>query len=305
VEFVAATSLAINVNIDTVVRSGLYGPIGGLDAVWNTKAATSATNLLHASGPATTVGFSSSGTAWGGPDQWAAPSLGMLQQGLRNFDTSAGNSQQLVIDGLNPERTYDLYLASGNLSAQRHNGVWATTNPTTTPGDHPCGNTADPNGSTWVEGNNYVVFRAVVPDGSGRITVNGRSIAVPAFDCRLPLSGFQLVEAVPGYAGWAAVHAGGQPADLDWNNDGVRNGVAYFMGETGLTTNPGLVDGKVRWKKAVTDAYAVKVSTDLQSWGDAPAGSVTEEVIGSDTYVVFTLPAGGPILLGRLEVTIP
>ncbi|MCX6873992.1 MAG: autotransporter-associated beta strand repeat-containing protein [Verrucomicrobia bacterium] len=111
--------------------------------------------------------------------------------------------------------------------------------------------------------------------------------------------------AASGYAAWAALYAADGAANEDANNDGVQNGIAYFMGENGLTTNPGIVDGKVRWKKAVTDAYTVKVSTDLQSWGDAPGDSVTEEVTGSDTYVVFTLPKTGPILFGRLVVVIP
>ncbi|MCX6875653.1 MAG: Ig-like domain repeat protein [Verrucomicrobia bacterium] len=104
-----------------------------------------------------------------------------------------------------------------------------------------------------------------------------------------------------GYAGWAATYANGQAANLDFNHDGVSNGIAYFMGETGRATNPGVVNGKVRWKKAVSDPYAVKVSTDLQTWSTAPGGSVVE--VGG--YVEFTLPTSGTIQFGRLEVTIP
>jgi hypothetical protein len=295
VEFVAVKPLAINVNIDTVVRSGLYGPAGGLDAVWNTKATTSATNLRHASGPATTVGYTSSGPSWGGPDAWGAPTLQLLVAGLRSFDTGPTNSQQLVINGLNPEKIYDLYIASGNLIGQRHNGVWSTTNTTTT----------DPNGSTWAVGNNFVVFAAVVPDASGRITVNGRSIPVPGFDCRLPLSGFQLVESVPGYAGWAAVNAGGQTADQDWNNDGVKNGIAYFMGATGLATNPGVVNTggvmTVAWPhdpNAVGITYKVQTSENLESWADVTA-------VDANGFLTYTVPQGSPKLFVRLAVEVP
>jgi hypothetical protein len=235
------------------------------------------------------------------------PTLRLLQRGFVNFGAS-GTTQQLLITNLNPAKTYDLYIASAILitTNQCSRGEWFTTNTTSTVGNQAVDNRENENGSTWVRGNNYVLFEDVVPNGSGNITVNGFAITEqPTYDIRLPLNGFQLVESAPGYASWAAVHAGGQAADQDWNGDGVQNGIAYFMGETGMTTNPGIVDGKVRWKKAVTDAYAVKVSTELQSWGDAPGGTVTEEVIGSDTYVVFTLPTGGPILFGRLEVTIP
>lgn len=115
------------------------------------------------------------------------------------------------------------------------------------------------------------------------------------------------VDAAIGYAEWADQYAGGAtaPANGDSNNDGVQNGIAYFMGANGLTTNPGVVGGKVRWKKAVGNAYAVKVSSNLQDWQNAPDGSVTEETTGSDTYVVFALPSTPATLFGRLEVTIP
>jgi autotransporter-associated beta strand protein len=309
VEFAAATTMAINVDIDNTVRSGLNGPIGGLGTVWNTKATSSATNLLHASGPPTTVGYTS--TNLGGPDEWGTPSLVMLQQGLRNFDTSPTNSQQLVINGLSSETTYDLYIASANIGGQRHNGVWSTTNTTTTPGDHPCGNTDIANGSTWVEGNNYVVFRAVVPDGSGRITVNGRSIAVPGFDCRLPMSGFQLVESSgsgPTYADWAALHAGGAeaPANGDYNNDGVQNGVAFFMGMDDLATNPGVVDGSVTWPHINTvTSYKVQTSIDLSptGWTDVLTGDPRLHDTGLGGSVSYDLlPAEQGTLFVRLVV---
>jgi hypothetical protein len=182
----------VNLDIDYSVLTGLYGPGGGSGETWNTTNQTSASSLRDSGSALGSVGFTS--TNMGGPDEWGSPSLAMLRQGLRNFDTAATNSQQFVVNGLDSTRTYDLYIASANLSSQRHNGVWATTNTTSTPGDHPCGNTAVANGTTWVEGNNYVVFKEVVPDAGGRITVNGHSISVAGFDCRLPVSGFQLVD---------------------------------------------------------------------------------------------------------------
>ncbi|MCX6879076.1 MAG: Ig-like domain-containing protein [Verrucomicrobia bacterium] len=308
VDFVAATSLAIHVNIDTAVRTGLVGPVGGLGAVWNTTAATSATNLLHASGPATTVGFVSSGPSWGGPDAWGSPALQVLFAGLRSFDTSTANSQQLVINNLTIGKKYDLYIASANCSGagsnQRSYGVWKTTNTTSTPGDHICDNRANQIGDAWVPGNNYVVFGSVEPDGIGSITVDGYSIPdAPTYDVRLPMNGFQLVESVPGYASWAIAHAGGQAANLDYNNDGVPNGVAYFMGETGVASNPGVVDGKVSWPHSAdaTDAtYRVLSSENLVDWSD-----VTVDSSDAGGFVTYTLPSGTPKSFVRLEVTIP
>ena len=105
------------------------------------------------------------------------------------------------------------------------------------------------------------------------------------------------------YATWAAQYASGGAANDDANRDGVQNGIAYFMGANGSTTNPGVVNNTVSWKKsaAAVAGYGVNVSTDLQTWTDAPLGSVAE--VGG--FVVFTLPHDGPALFVRLEVTIP
>ncbi len=196
----------INVNIDTEVRPFLGGPAGGLGSIWNTiqtgnLATTSVPNLLRASGTATTVGLNipyapgnpdvtGGGLVWG-VDPWGSPSLLLLQAGAFNFQTGPENTQRFEITGLDPAKTYGLYIASANcLSSQRSRGVWYTTNTTSTPGNHPCDNTANIIGDSWVLGNNYVLVEDVVPDGSGKITVDGYSTS----GYRLPLSGFQLVE---------------------------------------------------------------------------------------------------------------
>jgi hypothetical protein len=46
---------------------------------------------------------------------------------------------------------------------------------------------------------------------------------------------------VTGYATWASTNAGNQGAELDFDNDGVSNGVEYFMSASaGFTANPTL-----------------------------------------------------------------
>ncbi|MCX6874360.1 MAG: PA14 domain-containing protein [Verrucomicrobia bacterium] len=105
----------------------------------------------------------------------------------------------------------------------------------------------------------------------------------------------------PSYADWARDYAGGAtaPADGDYNHDGVQNGTAYFMGENGRATNPGVVNGKVTWPHvgAVT-SFAVQVSDNLHDWSAATAG-----VDSSDpTKVVFTLPTGAAQKFCRLMV---
>jgi len=194
---VTATSVVpsgiINMNIDYVTWPGLVGPAGGLGTTWNTSSTFSGSGLLDSTGFATGVGYTSSASIWGGPDQWNYPSLLMLLRGLRNFDISESNGQQLIITGLAVNKRYDLYIASANCSDQNSKGVWTTLNDTTTPGDHPCDNTGGINGDTWVEGNNYVAFKDVKPDGSGQIIVNGHSLD----GYRLPLNGFQIVKLPP------------------------------------------------------------------------------------------------------------
>ena len=218
-----ATPLAINVNIDDTVRTGLVGPDGGLGAVWNTIAADSATNLRHASGPATTVGFTSSGTGGWFFGTTADPNplnLSMFTHGWINF--SEPNTQQLVINGLDPAKTYDLYIASAILidTNQRSQGVWSTPNLTSSLGDQVCDNRFDQNGTSWVRGNNYVLFEDVEPDVSGNITVNGSAITEqPTYDIRLPINGFQirLAGSTPEFR-WKGVVGGNWTDVANWNN---------------------------------------------------------------------------------------
>ena len=105
-----------------------------------------------------------------------------------------------------------------------------------------------------------------------------------------------------GYASWAATNAGGQAANLDFDGDGVPNGVEFFLGATGssFTANPGVVNGKVTWPKSAgfLGTYAVETSPDLAAWTPATLG-----VVDNGTSVEYTLPTGEVRIFVRLLVT--
>jgi len=106
-----------------------------------------------------------------------------------------------------------------------------------------------------------------------------------------------------GYGTWAGTCAGGQAADQDYNNDGVPNGIAYFMGATGVVTNPGVMGGAVTWPHSASATgvtYKVLTSANLADWTD-----VTGAAIDAGGFLIYTLPTGSPKLFVRLEVLVP
>jgi autotransporter-associated beta strand protein len=98
--------------------------------------------------------------------------------------------------------------------------------------------------------------------------------------------------AINTYADWATANGVTGGVDGDSNNDGVQNGVAYFMGVTGQATNPGLnASNEVTWpvNPAYQGTFVVQTSTDLGTW--APADPQPTPSGGNLTY---TLPPNAP-----------
>ncbi|MEO5913582.1 MAG: autotransporter-associated beta strand repeat-containing protein [Luteolibacter sp.] len=116
-----------------------------------------------------------------------------------------------------------------------------------------------------------------------------------------------VISGPPGFATWASANgATGQTPGDDHDNDGVKNGVEFFVGGgTGFTALPSVVVNAgvrtVSWPKsaAFTGSYEVQVSSDLNSWAAAAGGSVTD----NGTTVVFRFPSGPTIRFVRLVVT--
>jgi autotransporter-associated beta strand protein len=105
------------------------------------------------------------------------------------------------------------------------------------------------------------------------------------------------------YTNWADANgANGQTVDQDHDNDGVKNGVEYFMGQTGstFTANPAAVSGTVTWPMGATytgvygTGYEVQTSTDLVNWTQVPIGTGDNTVtVTAGTSVVYDMPTGG------------
>lgn len=123
-----------------------------------------------------------------------------------------------------------------------------------------------------------------------------------------PATGLLTVAPLTGYALWASLHAHNQTEDQDYNHDGVENGIAYFMNNTGIITLPGIVGGKITWPNGGTLAataygteFKVQTSPDLASWADIPTGDANLTNLAAS--VAYTIPTGQGKRFVRLCVT--
>ena len=112
-----------------------------------------------------------------------------------------------------------------------------------------------------------------------------------------------------GYSSWATTHASGQTPSQDADNDGVSNGVEYFMNSaTGFTANPGVVTGKVTWvnggniaSAAYGTQFMVQTSPNLTTWANVLVAD--PNLSNTSGSLQYTLPAGSGQLFVRLVVT--
>lgn len=108
-----------------------------------------------------------------------------------------------------------------------------------------------------------------------------------------------VASATSGYAAWALANAPGQSVDQDHDYDGVKNGIEYFMGESGssFTANPSLNSAyAITWPMGAsytgsygTD-YVIQTSNDLSIWTPVIVSDVT---IVAGTSVTYTLTGSG------------
>ena len=165
------------------------------------------------------------------------------------------------------------------------------------------GGKVDPMGATEVVGTLYF---GAVQQASGTWGASG-SGATHIDNTHFTGTGVVNVTTGPaGYSSWADLYAPGQTMDQDHDNDGVKNGIEYFMGQTGstFTASPAAVSGTVTWPMGAnytgvygTD-YEVQSSTDLVIWAQVPAGTGDNTVTVNPgpapaRSVVYDVPTGG------------
>jgi len=94
------------------------------------------------------------------------------------------------------------------------------------------------------------------------------------------------------YTEWAATNGVTGGISGDSNNDGIQNGVAYFMGVTGQATNPGLdADNVVTWSvnPSYRGTFEVQTSSDLSTWTRA-----NPQPTPADGNLIYPLPLNTP-----------
>ncbi len=105
---------------------------------------------------------------------------------------------------------------------------------------------------------------------------------------------------------WSNSFSGGQTADQDFDGDGLKNGIEYFMGANNsqFTANPGIVSGVITWPRdpfATGVTFKVWSSSDLSVWTNVTGSADT-----SDPFSVkYTVPSGDPKRFIRFEVAAP
>jgi len=111
------------------------------------------------------------------------------------------------------------------------------------------------------------------------------------------------------YTSWASANNVIGEANADSNQDGVPNGIAYFMNATGRTALPGVIGSTVTWtnggnipSSSYGSQFVVQTSSDLVTW--TPVAGSDAKLSNTAGSVSYTLPPGAEKLFTRLVVTL-
>jgi hypothetical protein len=180
-------------------ESTLFGPdlhAAGTES-WNmdqwSGSTPTVTNMVDSSGVSTGVGITQDGFT--GVDDWnITVPLTMLHRSASAFGNGPGNSASFTITGLTSGSLYDLYIATAH-TVLTTVGQWSTSNSvngSTSSTTIILDNTgSESNGTTWVNGVNYVLFSQIQADVTNKITMTESLTTLNG--SRMGFSGFQLI----------------------------------------------------------------------------------------------------------------
>ena len=306
----------IQVSLGDNASPTLQGPTGGTGSTWNDWRSLES-GLKDSTGISTPVTFTAGGDGPHG-DWWC--DLGLLASGSHVDD---GVSRPLVISGLDPHKTYDLYIASswGNKGG---NTIFQTANPANTVSPQTADNRTAGNATTWARGTNFVFFQDLEADGSGRINLTYGGVGTFGI-----LNGFQLVGPleVPTttYQSWAAVPAQGLTPGLndgpldDPDQDGIVNLLEFSLEGMPMVASrtilPKLTSSGGAWifeydrsdaARPPNTQQVVEYSSDLLTWTPViipviSGNGVTIVDNGPTDHVQVALPVSGGPMFARLK----
>lgn len=98
---------------------------------------------------------------------------------------------------------------------------------------------------------------------------------------------------ISNYQSWSNSNAGGESEDKDFDNDGIPNGIEFFIGETGgtQTLNPPIQTDTITWPRDLSSLVAgfdVEFSSDLKMWTPVPHDDPAITI--SPTSVSYSIP---------------
>jgi len=157
-------------------------PVAYPGTTWSDGFGWNRDRLKNSENQGTSVGFHVTKDT-GIAQDWRENELSLLIGG----GSTHGKSNLLEINGPDRFHRYDLYLPSQDNYGRKTGGSFSTTNVSDAGTNTLVSTGTNLNGATWVERENYVVFRNIVPSEEGIISIRFKGT----------LNGFQLVRKEP------------------------------------------------------------------------------------------------------------
>jgi autotransporter-associated beta strand protein len=130
-------------------------------------------------------------------------------------------------------------------------------------------------------------------------------------------SGYLIGSTAPTYATWQTANSSAGAFTADHDNDGVTNGIEYFLGgssnTTGQSSLPGVTNTSgtlsITWTKSATYPGTYGTNFWIES-SETLTGTWTIEILGGNVIqtgnnITYTFPAGGTRRFVRLKVVGP